>query len=108
MILDHYSTTQGRRVLRMIQAEPLALLEEMWRAFGNLEMTMWQIARSLGLLRTENGREAMSDNVRSEMILEAYQALYPAVETPAADEMTRAQRQKLYGWLASFAPAGSA
>ncbi len=104
MIIDHYSATQGRRVMQLMELDPTALLAEVWRAAENLNATTWQLARSLNLLtKSAEGHESMNAMVRSEMLSEAYQALYPAVETPEEDELSHEQRQRFNGWLESLA-----
>lgn len=103
MILDHYSETQGRRVLQMMQSKPTELLTEMWRALRNFNLTQLQMTKARGQEWSK-----LADHQQSELMSETYQTLYPAVETSAADEMTHAQRQKLDDWLESLAPAHSA
>ena len=105
MILDYYSATQGRRVLKMMQAQPTELLAEMWQALQRLKATAWEMAKARQMLVTENGRTTLNDPVRSELMNEAFQSLFPAVPTPEADELTPAQQQTLDAWLESIATA---
>lgn len=99
MILDHYSATQGRRVLRLMQENPRELLVEMWSAVRNLNLTAYRMAQQTA--RHSSPSEELIASMRSE----AYQSMFPAVETPDSDEMTPAQRQTLDDWLVSLAPA---
>lgn len=98
MIFDHYAATQGLRVLRMNGSEPLLLLEELWRANRRLNVTAALIAEAV------TGKPwNQVPEVVEEMIMDAYHDLYPAVETPAADEMTVDQRESFVAWLHGMA-----
>lgn len=97
IILDHYSTTQGRRVTRMMQENPTELLAEMWGAMRNLNLTAAVMARA------QSKREQPDHELISTLRLEAYQSIYPAVETPEEDELSAAQRQRLYVWIETLA-----
>lgn len=105
VILDHFSETQGPRVLKLMRAEPMALLLEMWRAASNLQRTAFDLAKARGLTKTENGRTSINPDSASEMRDEAYRAMFPAVETPESSELTPEQRRKLDDWLESLATA---
>lgn len=105
-ILDYYSATQGRRVLKMMRSQPAELLAEMWQALRRLQATAWQMATERNLLVTkEGGQTILRDPARAEMMDEAFQSLFPAVETPEEDDLTPAQRQTLDAWLESTATA---
>ena len=103
MILDHYSATQGRRVLQLMQSNPTELLAEMFQAVRRLNLAQVQLAKARGL-----DFNRMESHQQAEMLSEAYQSLYPATETAPEDELTPAQRQSLDAWLESLAPAVSA
>lgn len=110
MILDHYSATQGRRVLSLLEHNPgrlldqgrLQLLTELWRALRQFNLTQLHLAQSRG-----QDYNKLADHQQSDLMSEAYQSLYPATETAPEDELTPAQRQKLDDWLESLAPAVS-
>jgi hypothetical protein len=102
MILDYYSATQGRRVLQLMKSAPQTLLEEMWRAVRNFNLTQVSMARARG-----QDYNKLESHQQSEMRSEAYQALYPATETALEDELTPEQRQKLEDWLVSLVPEDS-
>ena len=103
MILDHYSATQGRRVLKLMASNPTELLTEMWRALRQFNLTQVQLAKARG-----QDLNQLADHQKSDLRSEAYQTLYPAAPTSDADELTPAQRQSLEDWLVSLAPAVSA
>jgi hypothetical protein len=98
MIFDHYAAAQGRRVLRMSGSEPLLLLEELWRANRRLNVAAALIAEAV----TGKPWNQVTE-VIEEMIMDAYHDLYPAVETPTADEMTVDQRESFVAWLHGMA-----
>ena len=100
MTLDHFSETQGRRVLQLMKSAPADLLREMWT-------TRAQIVRQTLLMAKERGMvtPAGTYEMTSELVLEASQALFPAVETPEQDELTLEQRRRLFAWLESHDPA---
>lgn len=98
MIFDHYAATQGRRVLRMSGSEPLLLLEELWRANRRLNVAAALIAEAVAGKPWNQVPEVVE-----EMRMDAYHDLYPAAETPAADEMTVHQRETFVAWLRGMA-----
>ena len=102
MILDHYSETQGRRVLQLMQSNPTELLTEMFQAMRWFNLNLLQLAKAKG-----QDYNKLADHQQTELMSEAYQSLYPATETAPEDELTPAQRQKLDAWLESLAPAPS-
>lgn len=97
--LDHFSETQGLRVLSLMKTAPAELLVEMWT-------TRARIVRQAALMAKERGMasETGAFEMTPELTLEAYQALFPPVETPEANVMTIDQRRRMLAWLESLAP----
>ena len=86
-----------------MQSNPASLLEEMFRALRQFNLTQSSLAKARG-----QEWNSLADHQQEELMSEAYQSLYPATSKTPEDELTPAQRQKVEDWLESLAPAVSA